>query len=52
MAVGKHWTAEQIANTFAPHPKSKNTVLDWLVDSGIDRSRLSMSKGTHYHISL
>lgn len=42
---GKHWSAEKVANTFAPHPETKNTVMDWLVESGIDRSRLSLSAG-------
>lgn len=43
--AGKHWSAEKIANTFAPHPETKDTVMDWLVESGIDRSRLSLSAG-------
>jgi tripeptidyl-peptidase-1 len=34
-----------IANTFAPHPETKKTVIDWLVESGVDRSRLSLSNG-------
>lgn len=43
--VGKHWTAEQIANTFAPHQETKDYVTRWLTDSGIDRSRISFSTG-------
>lgn len=42
---GKHWTAEEVANTFAPAPESKTAVVKWLVDSGIERSRISLSKG-------
>ncbi|KAI0145619.1 peptidase S8/S53 domain-containing protein [Xylariaceae sp. FL1272] len=42
---GKHWTAEKVANTFAPTPEARTTVLGWLVDSGIDRSRLKLSTG-------
>ncbi|KAH9890789.1 peptidase S8/S53 domain-containing protein [Xylariomycetidae sp. FL2044] len=45
---GKHWTAEQVANTFAPHPETRSAVLKWLVGSGIDRSRLSMSTGHNW----
>lgn len=42
---GKHWSAEQVANTFAPTKESIDTTVDWLVSSGIDRSRIKHSKG-------
>lgn len=45
---GKHWSAEKIANTFSAHPETKSTVMDWLVDSGIDRSRIALSKGHNW----
>ncbi|CAJ2502332.1 Uu.00g097260.m01.CDS01 [Anthostomella pinea] len=45
---GKHWTAEEVANVFSPHPDTKNAVVNWLVDSGVDRSRLSLSKGHNW----
>ncbi|KAH8646085.1 Pro-kumamolisin, activation domain-containing protein [Xylariales sp. PMI_506] len=45
---GKHWSAEKVANTFAPHPETKNAVLDWLVEAGIQRSRLSLSNGHNW----
>jgi tripeptidyl-peptidase I len=45
LGLGKHWTAEQVANTFAPHPETKKAVIDWLVESGISISRVSLSKG-------
>ncbi|KAH8810891.1 peptidase S8/S53 domain-containing protein [Xylogone sp. PMI_703] len=45
---GKHWTAEQVANTFAPHPETKDTVIDWLVGSGIDRARITLSTGHNW----
>lgn len=45
--AGKHWSAEKVANVFAPHPETKDTVMDWLVESGIDRSRLSLSAGKY-----
>lgn len=43
--TGKHWSAEKVANTFAPHPETKDAVMNWLIESGIDRSRLSLSSG-------
>ncbi|KAF2155404.1 subtilisin-like protein [Myriangium duriaei CBS 260.36] len=45
---GKHWTPEQVANAFAPSQESVDTTLDWLVTSGIDRSRISHSKGRNW----
>ncbi|KAI3334490.1 peptidase S8/S53 domain-containing protein [Ustulina deusta] len=45
---GKHWTAEEVANKFSPAPESKNAVLKWLVDSGIERPRISLSKGHNW----
>lgn len=42
---GKHWSAEKVANTFTPHPETKNAVMDWLEASGITRDRLSLSTG-------
>ncbi|KAI1295167.1 peptidase S8/S53 domain-containing protein [Xylaria venustula] len=45
---GKHWTAEEVANTFAPAPESKNAVVKWLVDSGIARPRITLSKGQNW----
>jgi tripeptidyl-peptidase-1 len=44
--TGKHWTAEQVANTFAPHQETKDVVTDWLAGAGIAASRLSFSTGT------
>ncbi|KAL9115804.1 MAG: hypothetical protein Q9227_000172 [Pyrenula ochraceoflavens] len=48
ISLGKHWTAEQVANTFAPHQETKDSVMDWLIESGIDRSRLSLSTGRNW----
>jgi hypothetical protein len=42
---GKHWTAEQVANTFAPHPDASKTTLEWLQNSGIDLQRVKHSVG-------
>ncbi|MCJ1306671.1 hypothetical protein MMC25_000314 [Agyrium rufum] len=45
---GRHWSAEKVANTFAPHPETRKTVINWLVESGIDPSRLSLSTGLNW----
>ncbi|TGO42774.1 hypothetical protein BHYA_0005g00390 [Botrytis hyacinthi] len=37
---GKHWTAEQVHEMFAPSEETINTVRNWLVDSGIAASRI------------
>lgn len=46
LMVGKHWSAEKIANTFAPSKETAEGVVDWLVKSGIDAARHSFSTGT------
>lgn len=40
---GKHWTAEQTHDAFAPSEESVNTVKNWLVESGIDRHLITHS---------
>ncbi|KAI2627126.1 peptidase S8/S53 domain-containing protein [Xylaria nigripes] len=45
---GKHWTAEQVANTFSPSTETKNAIVNWLVESGIRRPRISLSKGHNW----
>lgn len=44
---GKHWTAAEIAATFAPDDSTIDTVRSWLVESGIavEKIRLTASKG-------
>lgn len=44
---GKHWTAAEIAATFAPDDNTIDTVRSWLVESGIalEKIRLTASKG-------
>ncbi|KAH6662834.1 peptidase S8/S53 domain-containing protein [Halenospora varia] len=42
---GKHWSAEEVANTFAPTKKTHDSVTDWLVKSGIDATRHTSSTG-------
>ncbi|KAH6642332.1 peptidase S8/S53 domain-containing protein [Boeremia exigua] len=45
---GKHWTAEQVANTFAPHPHASKTTLEWLQSSGVDLKRIKHSIGRNW----
>ncbi|UKZ74649.1 hypothetical protein TrVFT333_002319 [Trichoderma virens FT-333] len=40
---GKHMTAEEVIDFFAPAQSSVDAVIDWLVSSGIDRKRISQS---------
>ncbi|KAH7883306.1 peptidase S8/S53 domain-containing protein [Phlebopus sp. FC_14] len=44
---GNHWTAGQIAETFAPSRESIDTVREWLLSNGIEphRVKISPSKG-------
>lgn len=43
--AGKHWSAERIANTFAPAEETAAGVAEWLVKSGIDAARHTYSTG-------
>ncbi|KAF2633063.1 subtilisin-like protein [Macroventuria anomochaeta] len=45
---GKHWTAEQVANTFAPHPEASKATLEWLQNSGVDLKRVKHSAGRNW----
>lgn len=36
-------TAEEVVDLFAPHQSSVDTVVDWLVESGISRDRIGHS---------
>jgi len=40
---GKHWTASDVNKAFAPTMESIYAVRDWLVSSGIDAKRMSLS---------
>lgn len=40
---GKHMTAEEVIDFFAPHQSSKDAVVDWLIDSGIAADRIGQS---------
>ena len=41
---GKHWSAKQVAETFAPSQDSIDAVKSWLQSSGIDSTRVSQSQ--------
>ncbi|EMC93369.1 hypothetical protein BAUCODRAFT_113640 [Baudoinia panamericana UAMH 10762] len=41
---GKHWTAKQIAEAFAPSEESVRAVKSWLVSAGISESRIKQSQ--------
>lgn len=45
---GKHWSAEKVANTFAPTKKTHDEVTYWLVKFGIDANRHSYSVGRNW----
>jgi tripeptidyl-peptidase I len=45
---GKHWTPEQIAETFAPKQESVDAVMEWLEAEGIQPARVKLSKGRHW----
>ncbi|KAK5115872.1 hypothetical protein LTR85_009466 [Meristemomyces frigidus] len=45
---GKHWSAEKIANTFAPLKETSDRTIEWLVGSGIDSGRLKHSVGRNW----
>ncbi|KAH7908105.1 peptidase S8/S53 domain-containing protein [Hygrophoropsis aurantiaca] len=40
---GKHWSPAQITNTFAPADESADAVVEWLLQSGVDRERVKLS---------
>ena len=48
ISTGQHWTAEQVANMFAPSKVTSDRTVQWLVASGIDEDRLSFSTGRNW----
>jgi hypothetical protein len=45
LTIGKHWSADKIANTFSPTKKTADKVAGWLEESGIDATRRTYSTG-------
>ncbi|KAJ7463327.1 subtilisin-like protein [Mycena latifolia] len=50
-SYGKHWTAQQVAEKFAPSAETVDAVVDWLVDSGIEKERMRVT-GSRIWIEL
>jgi len=50
---GKHWSAKQIAETFAPSEESYDSVLEWLAEYGITEDRVRQSQSLNWvHLDL
>jgi tripeptidyl-peptidase-1 len=45
---GKHWTAKQVAETFAPSDEAVRSVILWLEESGISGSRVKQSQSLNW----
>ncbi|KFZ13592.1 hypothetical protein V502_06532 [Pseudogymnoascus sp. VKM F-4520 (FW-2644)] len=45
---GKHWTAKQVAEAFAPSRDTVMAVLDWLKEYGIDGNRVRQSQSLNW----
>lgn len=45
---GKHWTAQEVADTFAPSDITIRSVLRWLEEAGITSNRVTESKGRNW----
>jgi tripeptidyl-peptidase-1 len=45
---GKHWTAKQVAEMFAPSEDTVSAVLDWLVEYGIPSHRVKQSQSLNW----
>ncbi|RDB14895.1 Aorsin [Hypsizygus marmoreus] len=41
---GRHWTPAQVIDTFAPGGDTVAAVIEWLVDAGISRDRLRLTR--------
>ncbi|KAH0016835.1 subtilisin-like protein, partial [Aureobasidium melanogenum] len=45
---GQHWTAQEVADHFAPSDETISSVMDWLVASGISSDSVKLSKGKNW----
>ena len=41
---GQHWTSEEVISTFSPPKERVETVTSWLIESGIERERITHSQ--------
>ena len=50
---GKHWSHEDVAETFRPSKEAVDTVHSWLVDHGIDNTRIRLGQdGGALHLDV
>ncbi|KAG9594897.1 subtilisin-like protein, partial [Aureobasidium melanogenum] len=45
---GQHWTAQEVADHFAPSDETISSVMDWLIASGISSDSVKLSKGKNW----
>ena len=45
---GKHWTAQEVAEAFAPSDITIKSVVRWLADAGITSDRITQSRGLNW----
>ncbi|KAF2232319.1 subtilisin-like protein [Viridothelium virens] len=45
---GKHWSAKQIAEAFAPSEETVKAVKTWLAEAGFDDARVKLSQGLNW----
>ncbi|KAG9941557.1 subtilisin-like protein, partial [Aureobasidium melanogenum] len=45
---GQHWTAQEVADHFAPSDETISSVMDWLIASGISSDSIKLSKGKNW----
>ncbi|KAK5125885.1 hypothetical protein LTR08_005117 [Meristemomyces frigidus] len=45
---GKHWSAEKVANMFAPLRETSEKTVEWLVAAGVEASRVRHSVGRNW----
>ncbi|CZR58166.1 probable tripeptidyl-peptidase 1 precursor [Phialocephala subalpina] len=50
---GKHWSAKQIAETFAPSEETVTSITNWLADYGITSDRVKQSQSLNWiHVNM
>lgn len=43
LSYGKHWTPQDVVDHFSPSQESVDTVMEWLINSGVEKNRLRLS---------
>lgn len=50
---GKHWSAKQVAESFAPSKETLSSVISWLADNGISNDRVKQSQSLSWvHVNM